>query len=106
MPVMFAPGRAKLATIPSAMGSALVQNTIGPVLPACRSEGISRVRSHDKIEIEPHQLGGLRGCELVRLTARPAVFDHDVLAFYVAKLAQPLPERLDGRQGGGTNVGS
>src|SRR5215471_18945439 len=67
---------------------------------------ISRVRSHDKIEIEPHQLRGLRGCELVHLTARPAVFDHDVLAFYVAKLAQRLPERLDGRQGGGTNVGS
>jgi hypothetical protein len=55
---------------------------------------ISRVRSHDEIEIQPYQLGGVRGRELVRLTARLAVFDRDVLAFYVAKLAQPWLVRI------------
>src|SRR5262249_44574600 len=67
---------------------------------------IGCVRSDDEIEIEPHQLRRPLGCERVRLTIRPAVFDHDLLAFYVAKLAESLPEGFDGRQGGRTNVRS
>src|SRR6266508_5511112 len=48
-----------------------------------------------------HKLGGERRQPLV-LSLRPSVLDGDVLAFYIAQLAQPLPEGCEvGRAIGG-----
>ena len=96
MPVTLPPGRARLSTKPASTGSDPAPTiTMGIVLVAFLAATDQRRPScyHDDINLETHQLGRkLR--EPIELSLRISVLDGDVLSFYVAKLAQSLPNYL------------
>jgi len=66
---MLPPGRAKLATKPSAMGSAIVG------------------RYHDDVDVETHYVGRELGKAFGR-APRPAPFDADVATFDVTEVTR------------------
>jgi hypothetical protein len=75
---MLPPGRAKLATKPSAMGSAIV------------------VRCHDDVDVETHYVGRELGKAFGR-APRPAPFDADVATFDVTEVTRSPYERIRSR---------
>ena len=91
-PVMLPPGRARLATKPSATGSPETVKTIGIVLVACLAALVAAGDAgDDDIHLQANEIGGERRQPLILPLGRP-ILDHDVLTFDVAQLAQPLPE--------------
>jgi hypothetical protein len=51
-------------------------------------------RGHHDVYVHANKFGGERGQPLV-LSLRPSRLKRNVLAFYIAQLAQPLPEGLE-----------
>ena len=94
-PVMFPPGRARLATRPVADRIADSHHDKGDR--RCRlldGERGRRAGGHDHIHIEGDQLGDENGKALI-LSFRPSILDRDVAALHVAELAQAFAERPD-----------
>ena len=94
-PVMFPPGRAKLAMSPAPTGSAMPAKTMGD-RPGRLLRGKRRWRSwgDDNVRLETDQLGRKLGQSLDP-PARKSDFDGNVLPLDVAELAQPLPEGVE-----------
>src|SRR5712664_3468263 len=78
-PVMFPPGRARLATRPLPTGSAANVTTGDGRSRSLGSLGSRRRRGHNNVHLEPNELGR-QGGELILPVCRPAVLDDDVLS--------------------------
>src|SRR5438132_1301808 len=91
-PVIFAPGRARLATRPSLTGSSATTNANGSG-GGCRLDSKDRgcAGRGDQGDVATNQLP----CECrqpVDLILRPAVFDRHIHAFDIAAVLQTLPK--------------
>ena len=94
-PVIFPPGRARLATNPVATGSTTATMTMGEGL-GCLLGCLGSGRCHRKDGLHPQtdQFSRKVG-EPIILPLRKSGLNDDVLALHVAELAQPLPETLE-----------
>src|SRR5215510_5730560 len=89
-PVMFPPGRPRLATSPLATGSSTSPMTMGIVLVACWAARIAGTPpSYNDVHLQPDQIGG-EGGEPIIVVLRPSGLHRDVLAFDPAQLAEAL----------------
>src|SRR5262249_15165492 len=94
MPVMFPPGRLRLATSPSATGSPPIVKTIGSVVVArlaARAVGSPPVEAITA-NLTLDQLSRQRR-QSVPLTHCPAPFDRNISAFRIASFIETLPKR-------------
>src|SRR5262249_12395936 len=94
-PVMLPPGRARLATSPSATGSPTIGNTIGMVAVARRAASAPSEPPPrpDDINLQRREFGGQRGQPL-GLSLGVAVFDDKIAALDIAEIAQSAEEGL------------
>jgi hypothetical protein len=91
-PVMLPPGRLRLATSPSLIGSPPVSKTIGiTAVAALAASAAGGADSGDDAHLSPHEIGRPLRQPLVSVLC-PPVFDLDVAALDVTAFAQPLPE--------------
>ena len=100
-PVMFPPGRARLATKPFPTGSASCIMTMGIVTVASLAARVScRTTRDDDVYLETHELGRERR-EAIEFSLCISPLNDNVFPLDVPKLAQTLPECLDaGRDSG------
>ena len=92
IPVRLPPGRARLATRPSLTGSSLTEKTIGIVAVAAFAASAETLfGGDDHGDPAANQIGRKRRQPIVLILGQ-AVFDCDVLAFYIAGLLQALAE--------------
>src|SRR5262249_44067537 len=94
-PVMFEPGRARLATRPVATRSPGSAKTIGILFAACfaAQSALGPIR-HDQIDLQPDELG----CQLITAlfaTLCPAILDRYSMPLVPAESAEPLAEDDD-----------
>ena len=104
-PVIFPPGRDRLATKPKATGSPLVTMTIGIVVVAfLASADPRRPSGQDDVNVEANQFG----CQLGRRSNFPSAQRDSmtILAFQVTQVTQACPQRFHppcvAGSGGGT----
>jgi hypothetical protein len=96
-PVMFPPGRARLATSPDPTGSATVENTTGTVVVApfaASAPGVAKATMTSTPQFD--EVGG-ESRETFVAPFGPAQLQGHVLAFDVPELGEPLPQRRDVR---------
>ena len=87
------PGRFKLATRPVLIGSTPFRKTMGIVVVAAlaASAAASPAKAAMTFTLTTHQIGRQRW-KALKLTFRPAVVDHNILAFDIAGVLQTLAE--------------
>ena len=91
-PVIFPQDRARLATKPLPIGSTSCAMTIGIVDVAClAARVVVGPVGNDDVDIETHYLGHERG-KPIKFPVSRSIFNENVFALDVTKLAQSLPE--------------
>src|SRR5689334_9351897 len=95
---MLPPGWSRLATRPSWTGSAEVSKTMGMVVAAAlAARAVGVPPGNNDIDLAVDQIADY--CrQPIQLVVRPAVFDRYILSFDIARLAQALAERADGKR--------
>src|SRR5215813_14100483 len=94
-PVMFPPGRARLAMKPSPTGSGSFVMTMGIVEVASLAARVTvGPPCDDHVYLETDQVGSKLGQSVGFSLRRPPINDN-VFSLHIAKLAQTVPERLD-----------
>src|SRR5262245_33250489 len=94
-PVIFPPGRARLATNPLPTGSLSCAMTMGIVTVASLAARVDGGPFATMMStFESHEFGRERG-ETVEFSLRVSILNDDISPLHVAKLAEALPECLD-----------
>src|SRR5215813_1040409 len=107
-PVIFPPGRARLATNPLPTGSSSCAMTIGIVDVASLGGTCCSPASRDNdVDLQTDKFSCKRG-HTIWFSLWRSPLDHNVFSLHVTKLAQPLPECLGpirhGREGSTSKV--
>jgi hypothetical protein len=94
-PVMFPPGRPRLATSPTPTGSVTPQNTTGIVLVARLAATAPGVEACTITSTRSRIISLSKGREPLTAAVGPAILDGNIPALHVAQLTEPLAEGVE-----------
>src|SRR5262249_3177874 len=100
-PVIFLPGRGRLATCPVPTGSAWLENTMGNGFGRL-SRGLDHRRRRREDDVDIHARQFRREFRQLLNFVRPAKFNDDILALDIAEITQARAQRLDPARAGGS----